>query len=130
MIAYLTNPNRSVDNKPTSSKCNEAIFDAMYEQGENVSLTETLVKIATSELGVAESEAEQLRAHLENNAGSKSVINEIQDGRKKYNISGVPFFVIGASQGGSYLSRPYGFSGAQNSETFEDIFRELSEMIE
>lgn len=130
MIAYLTDPNREVDNKPTTSECNAAIFDAMYEQGENVSLTETLVKIAINRLSVSESEAEQLRTHLDNNSGSKAVIKEIQDGRKKYNISGVPFFVIGASEGGRYVGRPYGFSGAQNSEAFQEIFEELSEILE
>jgi predicted DsbA family dithiol-disulfide isomerase len=113
LIAYLTDPNRQADNKPSSSECNAAIFDAMYERGENVSLTDTLVKIATNQLGVSESEADQLRAHLESNAGSKAVVKEIQEGRKKYNISGVPFFVIGASRNGQYVGRPYGFSGAQ-----------------
>lgn len=74
MIAYLTDPSRQADNKPTTSEwCNAAIFNAMYEQGENVSLTDTLIKIATSKLGVSESEIEQLRAHLESNAGSKAV---------------------------------------------------------
>ena len=130
MIAYLTDPSRQADNKPTTSECNAAIFDAMYEQGENVSLTDTLIKIATSKLGVSESEIEQLRAHLESNAGSKAVIKEIQGGRKKYNISGVPIFVIGASQGGRSIGRPYGFSGAQDSDIFHKEFSELSEVFE
>lgn len=130
MIAYLTDPNRQVESKPTTSECNAAIFDAMYERGENVSLTDTLVKIATDQLGVSDREAEQLRTHLETNAGSKAVIKEIQDGRKKYNISGVPFFVIGARRNGQYVGRPYGFSGAQNSETFEEILGELTEALE
>ncbi|KAL3779906.1 hypothetical protein ACHAWO_004482 [Cyclotella atomus] len=124
------NFNEQADNKPSSSECNAAIFDAMYERGENVSLTDTLVKIATNQLGVSESEADQLRAHLESNAGSKAVVKEIQEGRKKYNISGVPFFVIGASRNGRFVGRPYGFSGAQNSETFEEIFGELAVALE
>ena len=102
----------------------------MYEQGENVSLTDTLIKIATSKLGVFESEIEQLRAHLESNAGSKAVIKEIQGGTKKYNISGVPFFVIRASQGGRSIGRPYGFSGAQGSDIFHKVLSELSQVFE
>lgn len=102
----------------------------MYEKGENVSFTETLVQIALSQLGVSESEAGQLRTHLDENAGSKAVVKEIQEGRKKYNINGVPFFVIGASREGQYVGRPYCFSGAQDSETFENIFRELSVLLE
>jgi predicted DsbA family dithiol-disulfide isomerase len=130
MIAYLTNPNRQSENKPTTSECNAAIFHAMYEKGENVSFTETLVQIAISQLGVSESEAGQLRTHLDENAGSEAVVKEIQEGRKKYNINGVPFFVIGASREGQYVGRPYCFSGAQDSETFENIFRELSVLLE
>lgn len=130
MIAYLTDSNRQAENKPTTSECNAAIFHAMYEQGENVSLTETLVKIATTQLGLPETESQQLRTYLDNNAGSKAVMKEIQEGRKKYNISGVPFFVIGARQNEQNIGRPYGFSGAQNSETFQDIFRELSQLLE
>ena len=102
----------------------------MYEQGENVSLTETLIKIASTQLRVSETETDQLRIHLENNAGSKAVMKEIQEGREKYNISGVPFFIVGARQNGQFIGRPYGFSGAQNSETFQDMFGELSQLLE
>ena len=130
MIAYLTDPNRNVENKPSTSECNAAIFDAMYECGENVSLVDTLMKIATSRLGVSESEADGLRTHLESDQGSREVIKEIQEGRKKYNIKGVPYFIIGANQGGRYLGRPYGFSGAQDPDTVKDIFVELASLLE
>ncbi|KAL7427295.1 hypothetical protein ACHAXM_000788 [Skeletonema potamos] len=126
LIAYVTNPNRNVENKPTTSECNAAIFDAMYERGENISLVETLVNIGTERLGVSSSEADDLQMHLENNVGAKDVMKDIQTGRRRYNIQGVPFFVIGAVDGEESLGRPYGFSGAQDSSTFVDIFGELA----
>jgi predicted DsbA family dithiol-disulfide isomerase len=127
LISYITNPARKSDNKPTTSECNAAIFDAMYERGENVSLVETLVQIGINHLGISSSEeADDLRLHLENNVGAKDVVRDIQRGRKKYNIQGVPFFVIGAVDGEEELGRPYGFSGAQDSSTFMEIFEELA----
>ena len=127
LIAYVTSPARKVENKPTTSECNAAIFDAMYERGENVSLVDTLVSIGTERLGVSASEIDDLKRHLDNNVGAKDVMKEIQTGRRRYKIQGVPFFVIGAvDKEESYLGTPYGFSGAQDSSTFVDIFEELS----
>ena len=122
----MTSTKRKVENKPTTSECNAAIFDAMYECGENVSLVDTLVKIGTERLGVSASEVNDLKLHLENNVGAKDVMKEIQTGRRRYQIQGVPFFVIGAVDGESSLGQPYGFSGAQDSSTFADIFEELA----
>ena len=129
MIAYVTDPDRVADNKPSTAECNAAIFDAMYECGENVSLADTLVKIAQEWLGVSEDEAPKLRSHLQSNAGAKDVLKEIQTGRRRYNIEGVPYFIVGAEQGGSKVGRPYGFSGAQDASTFVEIFEELSEKM-
>ncbi|KAK1739137.1 thioredoxin domain-containing protein, DsbA family [Skeletonema marinoi] len=126
LIAYVTSTKRKVENKPTTSECNAAIFDAMYERGENVSLVNTLVKIGTERLGVSTSEVDDLKLHLENNVGAKDVMKEIQTGRRRYQIQGVPFFVIGAVDGETSLGQPYGFSGAQDSGTFVDIFEELA----
>ena len=133
LIAYVTDPKRHGENesKPTTtSECNAAIFDAMYECGENISLTETLVKIATDRLGVSQSEVPLLQTHLENNEGGKDVVREIQTGRKRYNIQGVPYFIIGAVDGEQSLGRPYGFSGAQDPSTFVEIFEELAASLE
>lgn len=130
LIAYVTDPDRQVANKPSTSECNAVIFDAMYECGENVSLADTLVKIGRERLGVAESEVPQLRMHLENNVGAKVVMKEIQSGRKKYGIKGVPFFIVGAVDGQSSVGQPYGFSGAQDSSTFEEMFEELAGKLE
>ena len=126
LIAYVTDPKRCAGNKPTTSECNAAIFDAMYERGENISLVETLVRIATERLGLEESEVSHLTNHLQNNDGAKIVMREIQTGRKRYGIEGVPFFVIGAEDGDKSVGRPYGFSGAQDQSTFCEIFEEMA----
>lgn len=134
LIAYVTNPSRQVqvatNDKPSTSECNAVIFDAMYECGENVSLVDTLVKIGQERLGVTESEAPELRMHLENNVGAKEVMKEIQSGRRRYGIGGVPYFIVGAVEGGSGVGKPYGFSGAQDSNAFVEIFEELAEKLE
>ena len=97
LIDYITNPEG--DRKagegrnilPSTSECNAAIFHAMYECGANVSMVDTLVNIGVEELGITnnEIEKEELRTHLENNAGATAVMSEIQLGRKKYNIGGI-----------------------------------------
>ncbi len=139
LIAYVTNPERrgrAVDDRcvsvppPSTSECNAAIFDAMYERGENVSLTETLVRIGTERLGVSDEEIPVLRLYLETNAGAKDVMREIQSGRRRYNIKGVPHFIVGAMDGESSLGRPYGFSGAQDSSAFVEMFEELARTLE
>jgi len=140
LIAYVTNPERrggrgvfdddlrgvSVPSPPSTSECNAAIFDAMYERGENVSLTETLVGIGTERLGVTDEEVPVLRSYLETNAGFDDVMREIQSGRRRYSIQGVPHFVVGARDGENRLGRPYGFSGAQDSSAFVEMFEELA----
>jgi len=129
LIAYVTNPARKAannNNNPSTSECNAAIFDAMYERGKNVSLVETLVEIGTERLGISTNETNDLRLYLENNTGARDVMKEIQTGRRKYNIKGVPFFVIEAIDGEESLGRPYGFSGAQDSSTFLEIFNALA----
>ena len=102
----------------------------MYECGANVSLVDTLLQIAKESLGVtSEDEIANLRSHLENNVGARDVMKEIQTERKRYNISGVPYFIIGAKKendGEKYVGRPYGFSGAQEGSTFVDMFEELA----
>mmetsp|Transcript_30421 Transcript_30421/g.55188 ORF Transcript_30421/g.55188 Transcript_30421/m.55188 type:complete len:188 (+) Transcript_30421:319-882(+) len=132
LIAYVTNPSRqaSTTNKPSTSECNAVLFDAMYECGENVSLVDTLVRIGQEQLGVTESEAPQLRTHLEKNVGAKEVMKEIQSGRRKYGIGGVPYFIVGGVERESNVGKSYGFSGAQDSSKFVEIFEELTEKLE
>ncbi len=102
----------------------------MYENGENVSLTETLIDIGTEKLGITNEEIQDLRSHLEMNAGAKAVMKEIQLGRRRYNIQGVPYFIVSAVVEGEAVGRPYGFSGAQDTSTFVEIFQELAGTLE
>ena len=67
---------------------------------------------------------DELRNYLSQDKGKQQVKEDIQVGRQRYGISGVPFFVVKKENDNSM--RPYGFSGAQKSETFLDIFNELS----
>lgn len=115
------------DNKGAdTSRCNRALFEALYEEGQNLSDVDTLVSIAVEKLGLPEDEKNDLRAFLERDAAAMNVERDIHHGRAKYRISGVPFFVIGQDppqQG----QRPYGFSGAQPPDAFLKIFNELAE---
>jgi len=111
-----------------TSMSNAAIFHALYEEGMNVSLIDTLVKVGTERLGLPEDE---LRQYLEAGEGERGVKNEIKTGRNMYDISGVPFFVIERADDDDDDDegdgRPYGLSGAQSANTFLRIFEELSE---
>lgn len=105
-----------------TGKSNAAIFHALYEEGKNISLIDTLVAVGKDNLGLPEDE---LRQYLEAGEGEHGVNSEIRTGRNMYNISGVPFFVIDKADGGD--GRPYGLSGAQSANTFLSVFKELLE---
>ncbi len=105
-----------------TDQSNAAIFNALYEEGKNISLVDTLVDVGVNQLNLPD--ANEVRQYLQSDEGEYEVKAEIDSGRRKYRISGVPFFVIEA-EGGS--GQPYGMSGAQNKETFLDIFQELDE---
>ena len=104
-----------------SSKSNSVLFNALYEEGKNISLLDVLVQIGKDDLGLPENE---LHDHLVSEEGVGEVQNEIRSGKRRYQISGVPFFIIGKD--GDDNQPPYGLSGAQNSKTFVQIFEELS----
>ena len=137
LIDYVTNPKgeekvgegRKI--LPSTSECNAAIFNAMYECGANVSLVDTLVTIGVEKLGITNTEL--LRSHLETNAGSKAVMSEIQLGRNKYNIGGVPYFIVGAivdeDGGRKVVGTSYELSGAQESGAFVNMFDELAKRL-
>ena len=57
--------------------------------------------------------------------GEDEVIAEVDKGKRTYKISGVPFFLIEAAAADA---RPYSLSGAQNKETFLELFQELDEV--
>lgn len=104
-----------------TSVSNAALFDAIYERGENVSLVDTLVRVGIERLGL--SDEGDLRRFLEKDEGADEMKKEIQTGQQRYGISGVPFFIIGAE---GREEPPYGFSGAQGTRTFLTHFREVA----
>ena len=103
-----------------SSKSNSALFNALYEEGKNISLSDVLVQIGKDDLGLPEDE---LHTYLESGEGVSAVKDEIKKGQQNYQISGVPFFII-QKDGGD--DPPYGLSGAQSHEKFLELFEELS----
>jgi predicted DsbA family dithiol-disulfide isomerase len=103
-----------------TDRLNQVLFTALYEHGENISLTETLVKIGEKEFPDCDTDA--LRHYLEDNRGMAKVQRDIAEGRRKYDIRGVPFFVVESEVAG----RPFVCSGAQPASTFLDVFQELS----
>jgi len=105
-----------------SDRLNAVLFQALYEEGANLSLTETLVELGQKTFPNCDVAA--LRVYLQDNKGLAQVQQEIAQGRRKYNIRGVPYFVVGAS--GSNKP-PYAFSGAQPASAFTEIFTELAE---
>jgi len=120
----------SNQNSLDTSTANEILFEAIYEQGDNVSLPETLVKIGTTHpLLAGKYSQKDLTSFLSSQDGIAQVQKEIQHGKRQYQISSVPFFIIEpakASKEDSQLRRPYGISGAQQTQTFLNIFEELS----
>lgn len=121
LVKFMSNERYNV---PTAMS-NAAIFQALYEEGKNVSLVDALVEVAVGQLGLPESDEQELRQYLETGAGENDVKNEIKRGRNMYRIKGVPFFII-EEDGGDGDERPYGLSGAQSANTFLGIFEELS----
>lgn len=115
----------------STDRVNALLFCAEYEDGENISLVESLVGIgqkAADEGGTA-IDAEELRNYLTSEEGKQEVEKEIDFGRRKYGIRGVPHFIVSATGDDSNKAahRPYSFSGAQSSDTFVEVFEELAE---
>lgn len=116
-----------------SDKLNDILFTAMYEQGINISLIDSLVELAQKEF--PDWNSNELRQYLESTETARAVQHEIDEGRRQFQIRGVPYFVVGVVQEGEegQTSKknkpPYGFSGAQKPETFDAIFEELVQDI-
>lgn len=112
----------------TSDRINQLLFEAEYERGENISLVDVLVRIG-QDAGVPTSKLDELRQYLEKDEGKSKVESDIRNGRKRYGISGVPFFIVttAGSEQQQQQQKPYAFSGAQSTETLLEIFNELSD---
>ena len=109
----------------STDRTNKILFHAMYEQGANISLTETLLDIARQNF--ADWNWDDLREYLDKNKGAAAVQEEIDKGRRQFRISGVPYFVIGTSDSSS---QPYGLSGAQSSSTLLGVLEDVAQELE
>lgn len=107
--------NKGVD----TDKSNAVLFNAMYEEGKNIADVSTLLEIGCQMLGLS---SEELRPYLENDAGESDVRREMAFMRQRYDISGVPFFIISREDADA---QPYGLSGAQRPSTFMKVFDKL-----
>jgi len=122
LVAYFEQKRNNQQQEDTTDRTNQALFEVLYEEGENPSSVDVLVEsVGVKKLGLSDWEAEELRLFLEQDKAAAQVKQEISEGRKKFKISGVPYFVIGKEG-----QKPYGFSGAQPPETFLEIFEELA----
>eukprot|EP00437_Effrenium_voratum_P014676 CAMPEP_0181455502 /NCGR_PEP_ID=MMETSP1110-20121109/30792_1 /TAXON_ID=174948 /ORGANISM="Symbiodinium sp., Strain CCMP421" /LENGTH=191 /DNA_ID=CAMNT_0023579891 /DNA_START=40 /DNA_END=615 /DNA_ORIENTATION=- len=101
-----------------SSKAKAVLFQALYEEGANLSSAAVLAQLAKDRLGLSE---EEVLAHLRSGVGEAEVLQLVQAGQGIVQ-GGVPFFIVRSESG----SRPIGFSGAQPSEQFLRIFQEAT----
>ena len=107
---------------PTSDS-NRALFEAAYELGENISSVDALVRVGTEGLGLGGDAAAGLQPYLEADGGADAVLADIREGRRRYGIRSVPFFVIDAE---GRDAPPYGLSGAQGTATFLSHFEAVA----
>jgi len=105
----------------SSSTAKAAIFEALYEEGANVSEEETLANIAASKLGLEE---EEVLAYLQSSDGLQEVLQEVMQAQQIVE-GGVPFFVVRSLPFNS-AERPYGFSGAQETSTLLSLFQKVA----
>lgn len=146
--------NNSLSSSSSSSmsdRVNQALFCAEYEQGENISNIDTLLGIARQLLLLLQQEhppnngdttndvvfdvaqlMDELTTYLTLDLGATLVQHEINTGRQRYGISGVPYFVVGLEDTTTTTMttpqhKPYAFSGAQASATFVELFDELAD---
>lgn len=91
----------------------EAFLKAYFEEGIDLSRKDNLVDVAVS----AGLEKERVESLL-NSDFAKAEVAMSEQMNQQRGISGVPFYII---------NKQYGLSGAQPSETFEKVFREIAE---
>ena len=88
----------------------EGIFKRYFEEEKAPNDTKALLQ-SVSEAGLDEEEATALLEDTKRSPSTSEVTREIQEYRRKYDVSGVPHFVIGK----------YSFSGAQDPSTIEKV---------
>jgi predicted DsbA family dithiol-disulfide isomerase len=105
--------------------CNATLFQAVYENGLNISDVETLVQLGRTEFGETCS-TDKLRDHLEQNRGLDSVLEEVEHYRNRYNITSVPRFIIAlADEQSSSKQGELELSNVKDAAEFCDAFAEI-----
>mmetsp|Transcript_26124 Transcript_26124/g.60915 ORF Transcript_26124/g.60915 Transcript_26124/m.60915 type:complete len:156 (-) Transcript_26124:86-553(-) len=74
----------------STSETKAALFQALYEEGKNVSKNDELADIAASKLGL---DRQEVLSYLESSDGKNEVIRQIRESREVVD-HGVPHFVI------------------------------------
>lgn len=98
------------------TKLKEALFEAYFVNGENISDTHTLLKIA-DKVGM---DSEKAKEGLSKQEHASEVRDDITLAQR-YGIQGVPFFI---------LNNKYALSGAQPVEAFVQAFDKIAEESE
>ena len=108
--------------KVDTAKLCMTLCDYLFEQGKNISLIDQLVHVAEHEF--PDWDRKELRDYLEKGKGARAVRDEMYQGRRCYQITSVPFFLVYSEASGI---PPIGFSGAQLPDTFLQVFDEINE---
>lgn len=96
----------------------DALYDATYEQGKNISLLSTLKEIATQlDLPLAELES----ALHGRGSIAETVVNEDIYAKHELGLEGVPYLVIGSQ----YSNKKYSIQQAQEIEVLREAFRKV-----
>jgi len=106
----------------SSDKVNQLLFEAEYENGQNLSDVNVLLEIGKT-LGIKDEN--DLAMYLALDKGKEQVQKDIAIGRQRYQISGVPHFIISSSDDDDDDQDRQSFSGAQKPKTFLSIFEAL-----
>lgn len=93
----------------------ESLFKAYFTDGTDLTSDENLIEVAVQ----AGLERESVELLLADESALKS-IEAMEKEMSKLGISGVPFYIINSK---------YGVSGAQSSDTFMQVFKEVSQEL-
>jgi len=102
----------------STSLSKSALFEALYEEGENISDVQVLAEIAAKHLGL---DREKVLHQLESRTREADINREIQTGRDLYGVTSVPHFIIS----GDATPQQYSLSGAHPTEQFLELFRKV-----
>lgn len=126
----------------TTDTMNAALFQALYEEGLNISRLDPLVTIgskmfisANSDTSTSGFNADHLRTYLKEHQGRTEVEDEMENVQQQYRVRGVPSFHVGIVESNAntdnnidlpWISTPISFSGAQPADIFVEILQKLS----